>query len=85
MSIHDRIAALGIQPGDTIETRLAYRNGFWTEYRLKLLWVGEQIAVWRSWTRHTQRQKWSEPRGPHRLMWPPTGNGGRWRGPRHER
>ena len=62
MSILDRITALGIEPGDTIETRQTFRNGSWIEYRLMLLWVGEQLAAWRSWTRHDRRQEWSAPR-----------------------
>lgn len=46
-------AEMGIGVGDTIEGRETYDDGHWSEARLTLLWIGEQVAVWMVWRRNS--------------------------------
>lgn len=57
----DQCRALGLAVGDTIEGREDGSGGYWHEARLTLLWLGDEVAVWRSTTRSSSRPKWSEP------------------------
>lgn len=70
----ERIESMRLRPGDTIEMRLAYPRGPWSEYRRTLLWHGEQIAVWQTSTRQKDGE-WSDPRETAS----PVGSYGDWR------
>ena len=48
---------MGIKVGDTIEGREG-DDDYWNEARLTLLWLGNEVAVWKVWTRHYRRQQW---------------------------
>ena len=62
-TVVDKIKELGLSPGDTIKFRENFVNGPWVEYRLQLLWHGEQVAVWLSSTRLGNKpNSWSTPR-----------------------
>ena len=56
----DQCRALGLQVGDTIEGRESWPGG-WHEARVTLLWLGDQLAVWRVTERGSDDQEWSEP------------------------
>ena len=43
----DQVREMGLKVGDVIVGREG-RNGWWGEQRLTLLYIGEQICVWRS-------------------------------------
>lgn len=51
---------MGIQVGDTIEGRETHINYKWNEYRLTLLWLGEEIAVWREYVRFSNNLEWTD-------------------------
>ena len=56
--------AMGLNVGDTIEGTES-GPGWWSTTRLTLLWVGDEIAVWRETSRCSLRPywpEWSEPR-----------------------
>lgn len=56
----DQCRLLGVEVGDTIEGREALGN-YWNEARLTLLWLGEEVAVFRATDRSSERPEWSEP------------------------
>ena len=58
----DRINAMGLRPGYTIQMRHQFTSGPWVECRRTLLWRGEQVAVWASSNRNGCQPVWSEPR-----------------------
>lgn len=60
MSIATQCRKLGLQIGDTIEGREEYPGG-WSEARLTLLWLGEEVAAWRVTERSSSHPEWSEP------------------------
>jgi len=51
---------MGIQVCDTIEGRETYNEGAWSESRLTLLWLGEELAVWRSYVRFDNNLVWAD-------------------------
>lgn len=57
----DQCRALGLQIGDTIEGRESYPGG-WHQARLTLLWMGDDVAVWRVMERNSDNPTWTEPR-----------------------
>jgi hypothetical protein len=57
----DQCRALGLSVGDTIEGREDCHDGSWEETRLTLLWLGEEVAVWRAIDRNCRRKTWSAP------------------------
>lgn len=60
----DQCRARGLKVNDTIEGTES-GPGWWSTTRLTLLWVGEDIAVWRETSRCSLRPywpEWSEPR-----------------------
>lgn len=60
-STAEQCRALGINVGDTIEGFEGSRAGYWNKTRLTLLWIGEEVAVWRVTSRSSERQEWSKP------------------------
>lgn len=60
-STADQCRALGIAVGDTIEGRETAGPGYWHEARLTLVWLGDDVAVWRVSERSSERLAWSEP------------------------
>lgn len=58
----DEVRERGLQVGDTIEGRYDGDNGWWHIARLTLLWVGEEVVVWRSSEMSSLRPTWSPPR-----------------------
>jgi hypothetical protein len=57
----EQCRALGIAVGDTIQGREEGTHGYWNEARLTLLWLGEEVAVWRATKRSSANPAWSEP------------------------
>lgn len=51
---------LGLEVGETIEGREGVGT-YWNEARLTLLWVGDEVAVFRVTERSSERPKWSKP------------------------
>lgn len=60
-NIAEQCRAMGIAIGDTIHGREEGHGGYWHEARLTLLWLGDQVAVWRETERSIGRPAWSEP------------------------
>lgn len=60
-SAAEQARALGLAVGDTIEGREEAPRGYWHEARLTLLWLGDEVAVWRATERSSERPNWSEP------------------------
>ena len=52
---------MGIAVGDVIEGRETYEDGNWNEARLELLWLGDEVAVFREQSRSWMRSEWTEP------------------------
>lgn len=52
---------LGLQIGDTIEGREVLYDDSWNDARLTLLWIGDEVAVFRVQYRKSTDQKWCEP------------------------
>lgn len=59
-SIRSQCARLNVQVGDTIEGTEKWRDG-WNTTRLTLLWLGQEVAVWRETSRASHRPEWSKP------------------------
>lgn len=59
-NVADQCRELGLQVGDTIEGREA-SGSYWHEARLTLLWLGDEVAVWRETSRSENRPDWSDP------------------------
>jgi hypothetical protein len=57
----DYVRSIGVQVGDTIQGLEQWPNG-WTVTRLTLLWLGEEIAVWRSVSRGSWSRNWTKPK-----------------------
>lgn len=56
---------LGIKVGDTIfgrEEVTTRQSHYWHEARLTLIWLGDEIAVWRSMVRSSINPEWSSPK-----------------------
>lgn len=51
---------LGIEVGDTIEG-METSGHYWHEARLTLLWLGEEVAVFRVTDRSNSQPEWSDP------------------------
>jgi hypothetical protein len=49
-----------LKVGDVLQDRKDSRNGSSWEYRMKLLWVGKEIAVWSHQNRQVGKD-WSQP------------------------
>lgn len=63
MTHADMVRALKIHVGDTIEGREGKGPpGWWQITRLTLLWLGEEVAVWRETSRSQMSPEWSTPR-----------------------
>lgn len=60
-SAADQCRALGLVVGDTIEGREEAPDGHWHDARLTLLWLGDELAVWRVTERTSAHDRWSEP------------------------
>jgi len=60
VSTADQCRAMGLSVGDTITGREEYQGG-WSEAKLTLLWLGEEVAVFRAINRTSRSPKWSEP------------------------
>lgn len=56
----DQCRLLGIDVGETIEGRESF-GSTWHEARLTLLWLGEEVAVFRVTDRSERHPNWSEP------------------------
>lgn len=56
----DQCRLLGIEVGDTIEG-MEKSGHYWHEARLTLLWLGEEVAVFRVTDRSNSQTEWSEP------------------------
>lgn len=56
----DQCRLLGIEIGDTIEG-METSGRYWHEARLTLLWLGDEVAVFRVIERSNEKPKWSEP------------------------
>jgi hypothetical protein len=56
----EQCRSLGLRVGDTIEGRESYPGG-WHQARLTLLWMGDDVAVWRVMERNSDNPTWSEP------------------------
>ena len=56
----EQCRVLGVVVGDTIEGREECGD-YWHEARLKLLWIGEAVAVWSVTERSNTWSNWSEP------------------------
>lgn len=48
---------MGLAVGDAIQGREEYGDG-WSETRLTLVWMGDEIAVWSVDTRSNRHPKW---------------------------
>jgi hypothetical protein len=59
MSAAEQIKALGLVVGDTIFGREEHGR-YWHEARLTLLWVGEELAVWREQSRCQDEPEWQD-------------------------
>ncbi|MBC8741694.1 hypothetical protein F6X40_34600 [Paraburkholderia sp. UCT31] len=59
-STADQCREMGIELGDVIEGRESYPGG-WNEARLKLLWLGEDVAVWSEQSRDSRSPEWDAP------------------------
>lgn len=57
----DQCRELGLEVGDTIEGRSEFNTGYWTEARLTLLWIGNQMACFLVSERNIAKTDWSEP------------------------
>lgn len=65
----DACRELGLKVGDTIQGREDYPDGRWSDMRLKLIWAGEEVAVWRAslrmskfpgiWTECGEQANWT--------------------------
>lgn len=64
----DQCREMGVRVGNTIEGRETYKNGEWSEERLTLLWLGDSVAVWKTWHRNSS----------HPDVWRPDGEGANW-------
>ena len=62
LSRADQCRELGLQVGDTIEGRTEYESGYWSEARLRLLWIGDQCASFIVSERNVNEPEWSRPR-----------------------
>jgi len=60
-SVAEQCRAMGLAPGDVIYGTEHYAEA-WNEARLELLWMGEEVAVWRAQTRNSWTLEWSLPR-----------------------
>lgn len=49
---------LGLVPGHVIVGRETYSTGSWSESKMTLLWVGEELAVWKVQRRTNQAPNW---------------------------
>ena len=56
--VTDQIKEMSLVVGDTIQGKETYSLGGWHEARLKLLWVGQQEAVWHLHTRTDRKPEW---------------------------
>jgi invasion protein IalB len=56
----DQCRLLGIEVGDTIEG-METSGHYWHQARLTLLWLGEEVAVFRVTDRSNSQPEWSEP------------------------
>jgi hypothetical protein len=61
MNAADECRALGLQVGDTIEGTERDAGDWWNTTRLTLLWLGDEIAVWRVISIASPQSEWSEP------------------------
>ena len=52
---------MGIAVGEVIEGRETYSDGKWNEARLELLWLGNEVAVFRERSRSWKSEEWTEP------------------------
>lgn len=68
MEASDQVRAMGLAVGDTIRGIEDYGDGEWNEAELTLLWVGDEIAVWRErgrsrltpdWVDHGESASWT--------------------------
>jgi len=58
MTAPEMVRALSLRIGDTIETRLDYDGGEWTEVRRQLLAVGKTHCLWDSWNKTSAMPRW---------------------------
>lgn len=61
MSPAEQARAMGLKVGDTIEGTDVCMDGWWITSRLTLLWLGEELAVWRETYRSADNPEWSDP------------------------
>jgi hypothetical protein len=59
-SIREQCRRLNVQVGDTIQGTDKYLSS-WNTTRLTLLWLGDDVAVWRETWRSNASPEWSEP------------------------
>lgn len=61
--IAEQCRQMGLAVGDVIQGReeATYREGGFHETRLEILWLGEQVAVFREQKRSDMKPDWSEP------------------------
>jgi hypothetical protein len=57
----DQARELGLRIGSVIQGRETHPNGEWSEARLRLLWLGKEVAVWAAQYRDSGARHWSEP------------------------
>jgi len=53
----DQCREMGIAVGDVIQGRESYSSG-WNEARLRLVWLGEQVAVWETKRLSNTTSRW---------------------------
>lgn len=59
--IIDQCSRLNVQVGDTIEGTETWSGGGWNKTRLTLLWLGQEMAVWRETSCNHVYGDWTEP------------------------
>ena len=63
MRTADKCRAMGLRVGDTIEGREGDENGTWWDItRLTLIWLGDEVVVWRQTHINHMSNEWSDPR-----------------------
>jgi len=53
-----QVKALSLKVGDVIIGRQSSLNDSWSETKLKILWVGEDVAVFEEWNRCSEYRCW---------------------------